>query len=140
MLIRRDSNCGPPALRLAPSTVAVPNSLDLMSKLIKIPLNAQYIYNTVKLLQQFLKPVQTCLVSVSGRKTHSQLLIQRADVSDSGNYTCAPSSSLPASIQVFVSGKYQIFHCCKQSLTRLYHPPFYPIIHPPYLPLPYFFV
>ena len=45
----------------------------------------------------------------SGRKTHSQLLIQRADVSDSGNYTCAPSSSLPASIQVFVSGKLGCF-------------------------------
>jgi hypothetical protein len=44
------------------------------------------------------------VTTTPGRKTHSQLLIQRADVSDSGNYTCAPSSSLPASIQVFVSG------------------------------------
>ena len=45
------------------------------------------------------------VTTTPGRKTHSQLFIQRADVTDSGNYTCAPSSSLPASIQVFVSGK-----------------------------------
>lgn len=44
------------------------------------------------------------VTTTPGRKTHSQLSIQRADVSDSGNYTCAPSSSLPATIQVFVSG------------------------------------
>ncbi|XP_040574315.1 transmembrane and immunoglobulin domain-containing protein 1 [Lepeophtheirus salmonis] len=46
-------------------------------------------------------------ISVStspGRKTHSQLSIKTAEISDSGNYTCKPSSSLPASIQVFVSG------------------------------------
>ena len=30
----------------------------------------------------------------------------------------------------------QIFDCCKQSLTRLYHPP----THPPIHPVPYFFV
>ncbi len=45
------------------------------------------------------------VTTTPGRKTHSQLFIQRADVSDSGNYTCAPSSSLAASIQVFVSGE-----------------------------------
>eukprot|EP00095_Tigriopus_kingsejongensis_P005088 maker-scaffold159_size295958-snap-gene-1.33 protein:Tk05088 transcript:maker-scaffold159_size295958-snap-gene-1.33-mRNA-1 annotation:"hypothetical protein KGM_18218" len=43
------------------------------------------------------------VTTTPGRKTHSQLFIQRADVSDSGNYTCEPSSSIPASIQVFVS-------------------------------------
>ena len=45
------------------------------------------------------------VTTTPGRRTHSQLFIQRAEVSDSGNYTCAPSSSLPASISVFVSGK-----------------------------------
>lgn len=46
-------------------------------------------------------------ISVSttpGRRTHSQLSIKKAVVSDSGNYTCAPARSLPASIQVFVAG------------------------------------
>ena len=46
------------------------------------------------------------VTTTPGRRTHSQLSIKKADVSDSGNYTCAPSSSLPASIHVFVSGKY----------------------------------
>ena len=45
------------------------------------------------------------VTTTPGRRTHSQLSIQKADVSDSGNYTCAPSSALPASIHVFVSGK-----------------------------------
>ena len=45
------------------------------------------------------------VTTAPGRKTHSQLLIKRAEVSDSGNYTCAPSSSLAATIQVFVSGE-----------------------------------
>lgn len=40
-------------------------------------------------------------VKVKGRCDDSSRV---TDVSDSGNYTCAPSSSLPASIQVFVSG------------------------------------
>jgi len=44
------------------------------------------------------------VTTTPGRRTHSQLSIQKADVSDSGNYTCAPSSALPASIHVFVSG------------------------------------
>ncbi|XP_059098398.1 zwei Ig domain protein zig-8-like isoform X2 [Tigriopus californicus] len=44
------------------------------------------------------------VTTTPGRKTHSQLFIQKADISDSGNYTCEPSSSIPASIQVFVSG------------------------------------
>jgi len=44
------------------------------------------------------------VTTTPGRRTHSQLSIQKAEVSDSGNYTCAPSNSLPASIQVFVSG------------------------------------
>jgi hypothetical protein len=50
------------------------------------------------------------VTTTPGRKTHSQLSIQRADVSDSGNYTCAPSSSLPATIQVFVSGMLYLFN------------------------------
>ena len=45
------------------------------------------------------------VTTTPGRRTHSQLSIQKADVSDSGNYTCAPSSALPASIHVFVSGR-----------------------------------
>ena len=45
------------------------------------------------------------VTTTPGRRTHSQLSIKKAEVSDSGNYTCAPSNSLPASIQVFVSGK-----------------------------------
>lgn len=44
------------------------------------------------------------VTTTPGRRTHSQLSIKTADVSDSGNYTCAPSSALPASIHVFVSG------------------------------------
>jgi len=44
------------------------------------------------------------VTTTPGRRTHSQLYIQKAEVADSGNYTCAPSNSLPASIQVFVSG------------------------------------
>lgn len=44
------------------------------------------------------------VTTTPGRRTHSQLSIQKAEVADSGNYTCAPSNSLPASIQVFVSG------------------------------------
>ena len=48
------------------------------------------------------------VTTTPGRKTHSQLFIQRADVSDSGNYTCAPSSSLPATITVFVSGEEKV--------------------------------
>jgi len=44
------------------------------------------------------------VTTTPGRRTHSQLSIKKADVSDSGNYTCAPSSALPASIHVFVSG------------------------------------
>ena len=46
------------------------------------------------------------VTTTPGRRTHSQLSIKKADVSDSGNYTCAPSSALPASIHVFVSGNY----------------------------------
>ena len=45
------------------------------------------------------------VTTTPGRRTHSQLSIKKAEVVDSGNYTCAPSNSLPASIQVFVSGK-----------------------------------
>ena len=45
------------------------------------------------------------VTTTPGRRTHSQLSISRAEVSDSGNYTCAPSNSLPASIQVYVSGE-----------------------------------
>ena len=45
------------------------------------------------------------VTTTPGRRTHSQLSIAKAEVADSGNYTCAPSNSLPASIQVFVSGK-----------------------------------
>ena len=45
------------------------------------------------------------VTTTPGRRTHSQLSIKTADVSDSGNYTCAPSSALPASIHVFVSGE-----------------------------------
>lgn len=41
--------------------------------------------------------------TTKGKKTHSKLSIHNAKVSDSGNYTCSPSSSVPASIQVFVS-------------------------------------
>jgi len=44
------------------------------------------------------------VTTTPGRRTHSQLSIKKAEVVDSGNYTCAPSNSLPASIQVFVSG------------------------------------
>jgi len=44
------------------------------------------------------------VTTTPGRRTHSQLSIAKAEVADSGNYTCAPSNSLPASIQVFVSG------------------------------------
>ena len=44
------------------------------------------------------------VTTTPGRRTHSQLLIKQAEVADSGNYTCMPSNSLPASIQVFVSG------------------------------------
>jgi hypothetical protein len=44
------------------------------------------------------------VTTTPGRRTHSQLSIKKADVSDSGNYTRAPSSALPASIHVFVSG------------------------------------
>jgi len=39
-----------------------------------------------------------------GRKTHSKLSITRADVADSGNYTCAPAGAVNATITVFVSG------------------------------------
>ena len=46
------------------------------------------------------------VTTTPGRRTHSQLLIKQAEVADSGNYTCSPSNSLPASIQVFVSGEY----------------------------------
>ena len=46
------------------------------------------------------------VTTTPGRRTHSQLSIKKADVSDSGNYTCAPSSALPASIHVFVSGNW----------------------------------
>ena len=49
------------------------------------------------------------VTTTPGRRTHSQLSIQKADVSDSGNYTCAPSSALPASIHVFVSGRIKYF-------------------------------
>ena len=72
------------------------------------------------------------VTTTPGRRTHSQLSISKAEVSDSviikiwfrkkdwswtcvyfltfhfifqGNYTCAPSNSSPASIQVYVSGK-----------------------------------
>lgn len=44
------------------------------------------------------------VTTTPGRRTHSQLSISKAEVSDSGNYTCAPSNSSPASIQVYVSG------------------------------------
>lgn len=44
------------------------------------------------------------VTTTPGRRTHSQLSIKKAVVSDSGNYTCAPARSLPASIQVFVAG------------------------------------
>ena len=47
------------------------------------------------------------VTTTPGRRTHSQLSIAKAEVADSGNYTCAPSNSLPASIQVFVSGTNQ---------------------------------
>ena len=53
------------------------------------------------------------VTTTPGRRTHSQLSISRAEVSDSGNYTCAPSNSLPASIQVYVSGMK-----CFKNLTR----------------------
>ena len=46
------------------------------------------------------------VTTTPGRRTHSQLSITKAEVADSGNYTCAPSNSLPASIQVFVSGEW----------------------------------
>ena len=49
------------------------------------------------------------VTTTPGRRTHSQLSIKKADVSDSGNYTCAPSSALPASIHVFVSGRIRYF-------------------------------
>ena len=44
------------------------------------------------------------VTTTPGRRTHSQLSIKKAVVSDSGNYTCAPARSLPASIHVFVAG------------------------------------
>ena len=50
------------------------------------------------------------VTTTPGRRTHSQLSIAKAEVADSGNYTCAPSNSLPASIQVFVSGTFTYFN------------------------------
>ena len=67
------------------------------------------------------------VTTTPGRRTHSQLSIKKAEVVDSGNYTCAPSNSLPASIQVFVSNTrgnisllllLKAFSCCfYRSLT-----------------------
>ncbi len=48
------------------------------------------------------------VTTTPSRKTHSTLHVQRADVADSGNYTCAPSGSLPASIHVFVSARSEV--------------------------------
>lgn len=43
----------------------------------------------------------------SGEWTTSHLLIQRADIADSGNYTCAPSNAgrTSAKVHVFLHGK-----------------------------------
>ncbi|XP_023326142.1 zwei Ig domain protein zig-8 [Eurytemora carolleeae] len=42
--------------------------------------------------------------TTTGRKTSSKLNIKSARPEHSGNYTCKPSSAVPASIQVFVLG------------------------------------
>jgi len=42
------------------------------------------------------------VTTMQGKKTSSRLNIQNAQPRHSGNYTCKPSSSIPASIQLFV--------------------------------------
>jgi len=42
------------------------------------------------------------VTTMQGKKTSSRLNIQNAQPHHSGNYTCKPSSSIPASIQLFV--------------------------------------
>jgi len=42
------------------------------------------------------------VTTVQGKKTSSRLNIQNAQPKHTGNYTCKPSSSIPASIQLFV--------------------------------------
>lgn len=45
----------------------------------------------------------------SGEWTTSYLLIQGADIADSGNYTCAPSNAGPTSakVHVFLHGNFE---------------------------------
>ena len=74
------------------------------------------------------------VTTTPGRRTHSQLSISRAEVSDSGNYTCAPSNSLPASIQVYVSGERSKFdsvmHLKNQLMKKKIHVEFGFFMHP----------
>lgn len=59
----------------------------------------------------------------TGEMTTSYLLIEGADIGDSGKYTCAPSNTGPASVKVhvFLHGKFSTHALClKKSLTYLY--------------------
>lgn len=56
------------------------------------------------------------VITEKGELTTSYLLVQRARVSDSGKYTCAPSNANPSTVSVHIlSGTYLFLAPCQDS-------------------------
>jgi len=85
--------------------------------LLQSPKPPEYIfwYHNDRMINYLSSPELTVHTEPGAGKTHSRLIIRKAHLSHSGNYTCKAANADPASILVFVSQGKQTKKCMKIS-------------------------